>query len=261
VGGDGGRDGAQRAHAVLADGAQRRGGVALDVDGRSPGADIDLLKLILLLHAERHHCSWYVASYLLITMPHSLGDTTLEAAPDLLVATAAEDRLRTSWSIPGESKAPEFVLEVASGKSWQRDSADKPGIYDGMGVAEYVLFAPERTDGPKLSGWRREANGEFLPWAADTDGLLRSRALGGLSLYVEHGLWLRAVDAEGRRLPTPRKLAREERRRADAETAWATAEATARVEAEQRAAAARLEAEAEVERLRAELRRLRGGKA
>lgn len=220
--------------------------------------DIDLLKPILLLHAERRHLSWYVASYLLITMPRPLGDTTLEAAPDLLVATAAEDRLRTSWSIPGEGKAPEFVLEVASGKSWQRDSADKPRIYDGMGVREYALFAPERADGPKLSGWRRAAGGEFVAWDADEQGLLRSRALGGLGLYVEHGLWLRAVDAAGRRLPTPSELAREERRRADAETARAEAEAIARAEAEQRAAAARLEAEAEVERLRAELRRLRG---
>jgi Uma2 family endonuclease len=247
---------------------------------------VDLLKPILLQHAERTHLPWYVASYLLITMPRPLGDAMLEAAPDLLVATAAEDRLRTSWSIPGEGKAPDFVLEVASEKSWGRDNGDKPRIYDGMGVQEYVLFAPERTNGPKLSGWRRDAAGQFVGWPVDERGVLWSRALGGLGLYVEHGQWLRILDAEGRRLPTPVELARDERRRADAEAARAEAEAMARAEAEQRAAAeseqraaaeatarleaerraaaeaaARVEAEAEVERLRAEVRRLRGEEA
>jgi len=247
---------------------------------------VDLLKPILLQHAERAHLPWYVASYLLITMPRPLGDAMLEAAPDLLVATAAEDRLRTSWSIPGEGKAPDFVLEVASEKSWGRDNGDKPRIYDGMGVQEYVLFAPERTNGPKLSGWRRDAAGQFVGWPVDKRGVLWSRALGGLGLYVEHGQWLRILDAEGRRLPTPVELARDERRRADAEAARAEAEAMARAEAEQRAAAeseqraaaeatarleaerraaadaaARMEAEADVVRLRAEVRRLRGEEA
>ena len=243
--------------------------------------DVDLLKPILLLYAQQRQLPWYIASYLLITMPRPEGERTLEAAPDLLVATAA-DRLRTSWSVVDEGKAPEFVLEVASGKSWTRDSEEKPPIYDGMGVREYVLFAPERTDGPKLFGWRRNAVGAFVAWQVDARGVLWSRALGGLGLYVERGLWLRVVDATGQRLPTPAEVAIGERRRADAEAearldaerraaaeaARAEAEAahaaaeTARAEAEAaRAAAETARAEAaedEVERLRDELRRLRG---
>jgi hypothetical protein len=231
---------------------------------------VDLLKPILLLHAEQHHLPWYVASYLLITTPRPMGDRTLDAAPDLLVAEAA-DWLRTSWSVPAEGKAPEFVLEVSSGKSWKRDLGDKPRIYGSMGVTEYVLFAPERTDGPKLLGWRRDAVGAFVAWQVDVSGVLWSRALGGLGLYVEQGLWLRAVDAAGRRLPTPAEVAISERRRADDETDRAETEARARADAERRAIAeaTRAEAEAaraeaaedEVERLRDELRRLHGEQA
>jgi hypothetical protein len=85
-----------------------------------------------------------------------------------------------------------------------------------------------------------------VAWRPDRRGVLWSKALGGLGLFVEERLWLRAVDADGRRLPTPDEIA--------------TAEATARQAAERRAAeeaAARAEAEAEVARLREELRRLR----
>lgn len=200
--------------------------------------DIDLLKPILILHAERNHLRWYVASYLKLTMPRPVGERSLEVAPDLLVAHA-EDRLRTSWNIPAEGKAPEFVLEVASTWSWTRDNKDKPPIYDAMGVAEYVVFAPDRQDGTKLFGWRRNAEGVFVEWQVDGHGVLWSQALGGLGLYVEEGLWLRVLDAAGRRLPTPSELAGLERRRADAE------------------ATARAAAEAELARLRAELRKLR----
>jgi len=248
---------------------------------------VDLLKPILIAYAQARELPWYIASYLLVTGPRPLGEQTLEAAPDLLVATAP-DWLRPSWSVPAEGKAPEFVLEVSSGKSWLRDSGDKPRIYDGMGVQEYVLFAPERTDGPKLLGWRRDAAGKFVVWEVDEAGVLWSRALGGLGLYVEGGRWLRAVDVTGRRLPTPNEIAIVERHRADAamaradiaaahaaeEAARADAEATAHAEAEQRAAAeaaarqaaerqtaeeaARAKAaEEELGRLRDELRRLR----
>jgi hypothetical protein len=238
---------------------------------------VDLLKPILLLHAEQHHLPWYIASYLLITTPRPMGDRTLDAAPDLLVAEA-EDSLRTSWSVPAEGKAPEFVLEVSSGKSWGRDWGEKPRIYGSMGVTEYVLFAPERADGPKLLGWRRDECGQLVRWQVDERGVLWSRALGGLGLYVEHRLWLRAIDATGRRLPTPGEVAIAERRRADgaaearlaAEAAAGTAD-EARLTAERRVAeeAARAAAEAaraqvaedEVARLREELRRLRGEQA
>lgn len=214
--------------------------------------DIDLLKPILRRYIEQQHLPWYIASYLKIAMPRPESDELLEAAPDLLIAEAP-DRLRTSWNIAAEGKAPLFVLEVASTKSLRRDRKDKPRIYGAMGVEEYALFAPERKRGPQLSGYRRDAAGRFVAWRPDRRGVLWSKALGGLGLFVEERLWLRAVDADGRRLPTPDEIA-------TAEVAARVAEATARRSAERRAAeeaAARAEAEAEVARLREELRRLR----
>jgi len=214
--------------------------------------DVDLLKSILRLHIEQRQLPWYLASYLKITMRRPVTGEPLEAAPDLLV-TEGEERLRTSWNIAAEGKPPLFVLEVASTKSWGRDTRGKPQIYAAMGVAEYAIFAPERKRGPQLFGYRRDAAGQFVDWRADRQGVLRSRALGGLGFYVEERLWLRALDAEGRRLRTSHEQLAEEAAARDAEAA-------ARRDAERRAAAetaARAQVEAEVARLREELRQLR----
>jgi len=200
--------------------------------------DVELLRSILLLHVERERLPWYLASYLKISVPRPAVTRLLDAAPDLLMVEA-EDRLRTSWNIREEGKPPQFVLEVATGSSWGRDTEDKPLIYGSMGVGEYAIFAPERRDGPVLFGYRRGASGTFDAWTPDERGVLWSRELAGLGLYVEERLWLRVQDADGRRLPTPRELAAEE----------AAARATDSV---------RLQlAEAEVVRLREEIRRLR----
>ncbi|HVA91175.1 MAG TPA: Uma2 family endonuclease [Chloroflexota bacterium] len=220
--------------------------------------DIDLLKPILREYIEQQHLPWYLASYLKISRRRPDSDELLEAAPDLMLALG-EERLRTSWSIEAEG-SPLFVLEVASTKSLKRDYKDKPRIYGGMGVAEYAIFAPERKRGPQLSGYRRDEGGRFIDWRPDHHGVLWSRALGGLGFFVEERLWLRALDAEGQRLPTPQeqmiaafRALQAAEQRADAEAAARAAEASAHA-AE---ALARAEAEAEVARLREELRRLR----
>ncbi|MGI8492199.1 MAG: Uma2 family endonuclease, partial [Acidimicrobiales bacterium] len=145
-------------------------------------------------------------TYLKITMPRPRVSRHLDAAPDLLMVEA-EDRPRSSWIVRDEGKPPQFVLEVASGSSWERDSADKPLIYQAMGVREYALFAPERRDGgPTLFGYRLDGRGRYRPWAVDRGGVLWSRELGGLGLYVEEELWLRVVDAQKIRLTTPTEL-------------------------------------------------------
>lgn len=134
----------------------------------------------------------------------------------------AEDRLRTSWSIPDEGKAPQFVLEVTVASSWRRDTHEKPRIYEWMGVRELAIFAPERRDGgPPLFGYRRGDENRWVAWETDPAGVLWSRELGGLGLYVEDQLWLRAVDQQGRRLPTPNELAQAEAARREAAEAAA----------------------------------------
>jgi Putative restriction endonuclease len=170
----------------------------------------DLLIDILRLHVLLQRLPWYLASYLKVTMPRPAGRRTLAAAPDLLMALA-EDWPRTSWDIVSEGQAPRFVLEVSSAASWERDSEDKPLIYQAMGVREYVVFAPERKDGgPVLLGYRLDAAEQYQSLGVDDQGVLWSQELGGLGLYVEERVWLRARDAQGNRLPTPTELYRTE---------------------------------------------------
>ncbi len=169
--------------------------------------EVDVLLDILRLHVQRLGLPWYLESYLLVTMPRPGSARLLGAAPDLLMALS-EDQPRTSWDIIAEGQPPRFVLEVSSRASWERDNKEKPWIYQAMGVPEYALFAPERSDGgPKLFGYRLDARGRLRPWSVDRRGVLWSRELGGLGLIVEEGLWLRALDAQGERLPTPMERA------------------------------------------------------
>ena len=207
---------------------------------------VALLMSALRLYVRRRGLTWHLAAELKITMPRRIIPRSLDLAPDLMVVEA-DDAPRTSWDVRVEGQVPPFVLEVVTKDSWERDTVEKPLLYDAMGVQEYVIFAPQRKDGgPLLFGYHRDAEGRFVPWHTDEQGALHSAVLGGLTLYVEEGEWLRLRDAQGQRLPS----AEEEAERAEREAARAEREA-ARAEQE---AAARQAAEAELERLRALLR-------
>lgn len=218
-------------------------------------SDVDVLKAILALHIDRQRLPWRLFSYLKITMRRPYSEEDLDAAPDLMLAATEDHRRRTSWNLRVERKPPEFALEVSSDKSWGRDTKDKPRIYRAMGVREYAVFAPERTDGPKLFGHRRDATGAWVNWRTDERGVLWSRALGGFGLYIEGGIWLRAVDEHGNRLPTPREWAEEEAARREAEWQRARAEAARAEAGALRAAQEAARAEAEMARAEAEAAR------
>ena len=211
---------------------------------------VDVFMSVLNLHVARQSLPWYTASYMKITMWRPDG-RPLDLVPDAFVADG-ERRMRDSWNVAQEGAPPRFVLEVMTRQSRRRDTVEKVGAYQEMGVAEYALFAPERrSGGPRLFGYRRDAAGTLVTWPADADGALVSDALGGLRLYLEPPHGLRLCDQEGRRLPS------------EAEEAAAHLAALRRAQtAEERASAAeaaRQAAEAEAARLREELRRLREG--
>ena len=189
----------------------------------------------------------YVASDMLLY--YRMNDVSARVAPDVYVAFGANgNHRRDSWLTWREGKVPDFVLEVASPRTWERDAGDKRDIYAAMGVTEYWRFDPRgEFFVPELIG-EELADGEYrsLPLQRDAEGILRGHsALLGLDICVRPGLELRLYDpVAGQWLLAPE----------ESYAAHQAAEA-ARLSAE----AALQEAEEENQRLREQLRSLQTG--
>ena len=134
----------------------------------------------------------YVASDML--MYYRMNDVTARVAPDVYVVFGANGtHRRYSWLTWREGKAPDFVLEVASPRTWRQDAGRKRNIYADMGVTEYWRFDP-RGDFfvPELIG-EELADGQYrpLPLHTDADGILRGHSgVLGLDICVRPGLEL-----------------------------------------------------------------------
>lgn len=223
---------------------------------------IALLMSILQRYRRETGLPWYIAAELKVTMPRQLVPRSFDLGPDLLMAEG-DDHPRDSWHVEQEGRPPFFVLEVVTPDSGMRDTREKPLLYDSMGVQEYLIFAPKRKRKPNLSGYRRTADGLFVPWQVDGRGQLRSEALGGLLFSAEESggsTWLRARTLQGRRLLSDAEAAEQEAARAEEEAARADQEAARAEEEAARAgheAAARHAAEERAAALAAELARLR----
>ena len=190
------------------------------------------------------HADVYVAGDMLVY--YQMNDNTVSVAPDIFaVFGATGNHPRDSWLVWREGKAPDFVMEMASPSTWERDVGEKRDIYAAMGVTEYWRFDPTgQCFTPALVG-ERLADGEYqtIVVTEEPSGMLRgSSAVLGLDLGVETGLELRLYDPDtGERLRNHREEA-EARQVAE--------------EAAQREAETRQAAEAEVRCLREQLRDL-----
>ena len=196
----------------------------------------------------------YVASDMLLY--YRMNDVSARVAPDVYVVFGANgNHRRMSWLTWREGKVPDFVLEVASPRTWERDAGDKRDTYAAMGVAEYWRFDPKgEFFVPELIG-EELADGEYrpLPLQRDADGTLRGHsALLELDFCVRPGLELRLYDpAAGQWLLAPEESYAAHR----AEEAARLAAEAARLAAE----AALQDAEEENRRLREQLRLLESG--
>ena len=192
------------------------------------------------------------------------GNPAAVVAPDVFVVVGApkrEEAPRLSYKLWEEPKGPDFVLEVASRRTWTKDRDEKPAVYAKLGVAEYWRYDPTgELYAPRLGGMRL-AGGRYrdpVPEVAALGGRMLHSAVLGLDLRLERGGGLRVRDpVTGRDF-----LAYDEEAAARREAeARATEEAAVRRAAEVRAAeeaAARADAEAQVAELRARLRELQG---
>lgn len=141
---------------------------------------------------------------------YRMNDNETRVAPDVFVVFGSDKNRRRNWMVWREGKAPDFVMEMASGSTWRRDMREKRDIYAGMGVTEYWRFDPSGSYfTPPLIGEVLE-DGKYteMPVTTASDYTLRghSDVLGldlcilpdsSLRLYDPvSGQWLRTLSEE-----------------------------------------------------------------
>ncbi len=109
---------------------------------------------------------------------YRMNDNETRVAPDVFVVFGTEKRKRNSWITWREGKAPDIVMELASGSTWQRDMREKRDIYAEMGVTEYWRFDPASNYFiPPLIG-ESLADGEYsaIELTTGTEGILQGHS-------------------------------------------------------------------------------------
>ena len=203
----------------------------------------------------------YVAGDMLVY--YRINDNRTRVAPDVYaVFGASGNHPRDSWIVWREGKAPDFVLEIASPSTWQRDVTEKRSIYANMGVTEYWRFDPTgECFTPSLAA-ERLVDGEYhpMPLTENTEGMLMGHSdVLGLDICVLPDLEFRLYDpVSGHWLRNHREES-EARQAAEAARQAAEAARNAAESAFQAAEAARRAAEAENIALRERLRDLEPG--
>ena len=94
------------------------------------------------------------------------GNNKAVVSPDVYVVIGAANRQRKNYKLWRENGiAPQFVLEVTSETTQEKDQVSKPEIYKELGVTEYFQYDPSGDYlNPILQGVRL-VNGEYEPIA------------------------------------------------------------------------------------------------
>src|SRR5262249_17124267 len=111
-------------------------------------------------------------------------------APDLFLVKGVDKHVRRTYKLWEEGRTPSLVIEVTSKDTRDEDREEK-GVYEGLGVEEYILFDPlGEYLRPQLQGYRLAA-GRYEAMTLEADGSLLSGTT-GLKLAPEgHRLRLR----------------------------------------------------------------------
>lgn len=204
-------------------------------DGK-PLAETDLHRIVIVNTYQKLEAYYddrddvYVSGNLLIyDVP---GKTRRSISPDVMVVFGIEKKMRRTYKIWEEGKAPDFVMEVTSRSTYKNDLRKKKTRYAHMGVREYFLYDPERSYlSDSLIGFRLNDDGKYDAISSSQDNGILSAVL-GIEFSIQGddvGLYVPTSDQW---LQTPIEIAQQE-------------------------AQTRQQAEAEVARLRAEIERLK----
>ncbi len=165
--------------------------------------------------------------------------------PDVQVVFGVQRRNRSSFKVWEEGKAPDFVLEVASPSTAEKDARHKAQEYARIGVREYWRLDPDGSMmETSLEGWAANG-GKYSPVqpVASSDGgwQLQSRVLGlELRSQRQDGATVlmfrdpRTGEEFDGALEEPERRRRAAEDRASAEAKRASAEAKLRRAAEER---------------------------
>jgi Uma2 family endonuclease len=202
--------------------------------------------LSALTYYFRNASNVYVGSNML--MYYEEGDPSQFVVPDMFIVKGVPKHDRRTFKLWEERAVPIVIFEITSKSTRYQDIANKRGLYEYLGVREYILFDPlDEYLEPRLQGFRLIEQ-RYEPIALQADGTLYSIELD--AVLAPDGKLLRVKAPHTQEtLPTfdeamSQRQAEAERAEAEADRANAEAERAAR-------------AEAELEQLRAEIERLR----
>ncbi len=170
-------------------------------------------------------------------------------SPDILVSFGIGKTDRRTYKVWEEGKAPDFVMEFSSRRTYNTDLEEKVAHYATMAIPEYFLCDVDRRYLPTpLMGFRLDGD-TYREISLDVDDGLRSEVLDLNFHILDDGLGIYSPSA-GKWLQTPADAATERVEQAEVRAEQAETLIQQEVEARQKA-------EAEVLRLQEELARLK----
>ena len=142
------------------------------------------------------HEQVYVSGNILLY--YERGNIKSRISPDVLVTLGVANGPRRTYKVWEEGKAPDLVIEVTSKKTKARDRGLKKGLYEALGVKEYLLFDPtsDYLD-PRFQVFRFEG-GRHVPVLAPESVGYESSQLGLTFRVVDNQL--RIFESQSQRL-------------------------------------------------------------
>ncbi len=173
-----------------------------------------------------------------IFMYYVKGEPDAVIAPDILISFGLDKKDRPTYKVWEEDKVPEFVMEFASEKTYDKDLTIKKDTYESLGIRDYFLFDVQQLYLPvPLMGFSL-VDGRYDRISEDSVGGLHAASL-NLDFHVRDerlgiydpvaGKWLQtAAEIEAARADREAAAREQEASRADREASRAdSAEAEA----------------------------------
>ena len=197
-----------------------------DTDGQPMAASDDhrrvLTRILRVLEAFfKENPEVYVSGDLL--MYYVQGDPRKVVAPDVLVSFGIGQKARRTYLVWQEGKPPDFVMELASESTYQKDLGEKMQTYADLGITDYFLCDIEGLYLPTpLMGFTL-VDGRYQPVPQTADRGVHSAVL-GLTLHLEPEVLQFYEPVTEQWLQTPEETAEDRAEAAEVEAARLRAE-------------------------------------